>query len=70
MQPDPKNPKNIMVDVRPFKRDFVENDFVPLFGIREGFRYDFWYREKIPPEVIEALKKAYPEPARQTPQGS
>lgn len=66
MQP---NPKNVMVDVRPFKRDFVKNDFVPLLGI-QGLKYNAWYREKIPPEVIEAMKKAYPDPPRQAPKGS
>ena len=40
--------KDKMVDVRPFKKDFVEDDFVPLLGIREGFKYNFWHREKIP----------------------
>ena len=48
------------VDVRGFRKDWVTNESVPLIGIREGFRFSLWHREKIPPEIIEALHRAYP----------
>lgn len=53
-----------MVDVRPFKRDFVKPDEASIAAIRFGFRYGAWDRERIPAEVMDDLRRAYPRPPR------
>lgn len=54
--------KGKMVDIRPFKRDFVAPDWAPIAAIREGFRFNAWHKDKIPESVFQDLDAAYPRP--------